>query len=267
MNKEAEWRDIVGEFSESDKDDCRFFGNSLTEFRKNKIQKVDKIIDLNNLIKNNDCLLDYNHSPVFAYIRRSGGNSISKVHFTYCDAIKKIPTGKYFCTTNHTGKFEIDIQDGPGSKIRTITKELKPCRFCIGIFYGISDYKYKHEKERMEENFDYSRVFYELGVSLNREAWVSSLYEFTDKSWGEISREKREKQNWTCEKCNLELTKDYSRYLHVHHINHDRNFNHDVNLICVCIKCHSEYEGHSNLQSLPEYKQFMGLLELGILKY
>lgn len=242
-----------------------YFQDALTEHRDNKIEKIDQECYIKDLTKDDSYLLSQNQTPVFAYIRRFPEGEIRTVHFTYCKIVQDMPKGKLYCTNDSSGNFEVDHEDKRGNKISSIKMELEPCEYCVGLYYGLSDYRFQEKRKQIKKKFDYSEAYWSLGKSLNQDAWVSRIYQMTDKSWSQLSLENRQRKNWTCEKCNLYLGEKYGRYLHVHHRNHDRNFNHDVNLECVCILCHEKYDNHESLKDLPEYKQLETLLEKGVL--
>ncbi len=209
--------------------------------------------DLGHLISGN--------SPVFAYIRRGRGIPKNrKVHFTYCQAILSKPAEKFFCSNRYDGMFEVDIEDGRGNKIMTEAMALAPCEFCVGKYYGLT----KKEEDRAERHkiigeFDWYNISTEIGTTLNRYAWRSTLYQFTDKTWEEISRDVREQAKWTCSKCHIVVGEDYGVFLHTHHQHGDRNFNHPSNLVSLCIRCHAEEPGHENLKNTQYYKFLEGI--------
>ena len=60
------------------------------------------------------------------------------------------------------------------------------------------------------------------------------------KEWPKISEKYREKQNYTCENCNVVLEGFNKWYLEVHHIDGNKMNNNITNLKCLCIKCHSQ---------------------------
>ena len=54
--------------------------------------------------------------------------------------------------------------------------------------------------------------------------------------WSKISKEYREKQNYTCEICGFHADK---QFIQVHHKDGDKKNNEESNLQCLCIECHS----------------------------
>lgn len=62
------------------------------------------------------------------------------------------------------------------------------------------------------------------------------------RDWQEISKNFRERHNYTCERCGVQVSPFETEYMHVHHRNGDKTNNRDTNLECLCIKCHSEVD-------------------------
>lgn len=63
------------------------------------------------------------------------------------------------------------------------------------------------------------------------------------RDWEDISRTYREKHNYICEHCSLEITDGYDRqYIHVHHKDKNKLNNNESNLQCLCIYCHANVD-------------------------
>ena len=72
----------------------------------------------------------------------------------------------------------------------------------------------------------------------------SNLFGYT-RDWDYISKEFREKHNYTCEQCGLKIEDDYDKqFMHVHHINGDKLNNNENNLKCLCLYCHAHVDNH-----------------------
>lgn len=70
-------------------------------------------------------------------------------------------------------------------------------------------------------------------------------------NWGSISKAKKEKEFWTCQKCKVFLgRKEHKRLLQVHHVNRNPMDNNEKNLLALCLVCHSEQpgKGHKRLK-------------------
>lgn len=70
----------------------------------------------------------------------------------------------------------------------------------------------------------------------------TDLFGYT-KDWDNVSRQYREKHNYTCENCGLEISNEYDRqYMHVHHISGVKVNNRESNLKCLCLYCHAHVD-------------------------
>lgn len=102
--------------------------------------------------------------------------------------------------------------------------------------------------------------------NINSKQFVDTLKQIHDKEtgikevdilgytrdWEFISKEYREKHNYTCERCGLQIKELYDKqYIHCHHKDANKLNNKESNLECLCIRCHSEVDEihHKNFTS------------------
>ena len=70
------------------------------------------------------------------------------------------------------------------------------------------------------------------------------LFGYT-KDWDMISKQYREKHDYTCENCGLKIADGYDKqFIHVHHIDGDKLNNKENNLKCLCLKCHAHVDAN-----------------------
>ena len=63
------------------------------------------------------------------------------------------------------------------------------------------------------------------------------------RDWEQISRDYREKKNYTCEICGLQIDNFFDRqYMHCHHKDANKLNNKESNLQCLCMRCHSKID-------------------------
>lgn len=99
-----------------------------------------------------------------------------------------------------------------------------------------------------EKNVTNSTNFVEFLRSANDQTQQGDvevdLFGYT-RDWESISRAYREKHNYVCENCGLEITDDYDRqYIHVHHKDGNKLNNQESNLQCLCLYCHAHVDDH-----------------------
>jgi hypothetical protein len=58
------------------------------------------------------------------------------------------------------------------------------------------------------------------------------------REWQQISQKHKEKKNYTCERCHIQMEGIDKRYIHSDHKNGDKTHNHESNLESLCILCH-----------------------------
>lgn len=163
------------------------------------------------------------------------GRWTPKFHICKCETIDEfISIGRFkqhYVRANTEPVPVIDLDDG--NRLKTITG-LPLCNNCRRIITGygqISSTDFvnilKQANDNQEEDYD--------GVELD-------LFGYT-KDWDVISKQYREKHNYTCENCGMKIDDVYDRqYIHVHHINGDKLNNKESNLKCLCLYCHAHVD-------------------------
>lgn len=100
---------------------------------------------------------------------------------------------------------------------------------------------------------DYGRITSAEFVDILREAREQGNMEQLDevevdifgytRDWEQISRNYKEKHDYTCERCGLKITDAYYRqYIHCHHKDKNKLNNKESNLECLCMRCHSQVD-------------------------
>jgi hypothetical protein len=160
--------------------------------------------------------------------------------------------------------FKINIMDKTSKGILfTLNDQLKVCKNCLN---QINDNSYrKLEKEKklgIWNNFNYYDFFEDLQVQhlarLNFDDYRTSRKNIYPKDFNITSKKYRERINWKCEECNIDLSdKSFRKYLHTHHKNAQKADNSIFNLKALCIECHSNKPKHEFIKNSPSYNYFI----------
>ena len=214
-----------------------------------------------------DGTLAYKDRRVVIYIRDVSHfgqyNTMPKFHLVNCKTLQDMRSkgkfSKYVGSIRTDGIFEVN-KISSGKKAVNQHLELDVCKNCLSHL----DYKqYSRNKYQVFNNFSLEEFFEEyptdfLSTPMHSSA-TSPLNTYAD-DWYTISQNKKERVNWHCEKCNIDLRHpSHRRFLHVHHVDGRKENNHSYNLKALCIKCHSEEPMHGHMKAMPDLKEFEGI--------
>lgn len=160
---------------------------------------------------------------VFLYKKEyhiSGYGKKPRYHVKECRTFQKYPLKEYrLANTESVIVWDMDI----GKNVKV--SELPLCKNCLELLKAENanctppQTSKEFEKVLKDENTD--------------------LKGYLPK-WSKISKEYREKQNYTCEICGFHAdNKIDKQFIQVHHKDGDKKNNEESNLQCLCIECHS----------------------------
>lgn len=169
------------------------------------------------------------------FIEYNGNFSFPKYHICKCDTIEKYMNSNgevpEYRKTEDEPVLVIDKSDYRKEKK---LKGLKLCKNCARIMGDI-------------DRNTTSTQYVEMLKKINEAPFVARRDSEEDvngyaRDWNIISLNFKEKHNFTCERCGVQVSPLESMYMQTHHRNGDKLDNRESNLECLCIKCHSEVD-------------------------
>jgi len=141
------------------------------------------------------------------------------------------------------------------------------CRNCLDLIH-YKDFSLtgmaKPQRDSTVQDFETRNFFDENEATLNTIKFYKTQYTDTNKptfdytdDWSEISRKRREKENWVCSKCHIDLS-TMKKGLHVHHKNGVKSNNSPSNLQVLCALCHRDVDpSHSKMHVFPDIERYI----------
>ncbi|MCY4552794.1 MAG: hypothetical protein OXC79_03895 [Candidatus Poribacteria bacterium] len=170
-----------------------------------------------------------------------GSVSLPKYHILHCSTLKEMQEKgqyhRYHAASPTDGKFRLKL-----SSTSTLSShELVLCRFCLN---------------ELRSRFGWD-IFPEKPEDFPLADWLEPFFNYSSGEWQKRSQKCREKANWKCEQCRIDLNND-RRFLVAHH-KWGTRFNDPQDLMALCIRCHAEQPGggHITLKYKPDYQEFM----------
>lgn len=220
-----------------------------------------------------DKTIAYKDQRVLIYIRDVSPYKeeikLPKFHISTCDtlvAMWKIKRAeRYVLHRRENGIFQVNIIKSGTTDVRQ--EKLDVCRNCLTNLDWNNYYKDRESRNRIVEEFSIAKFFETFPKSLlslkpTFDANTAPLNNYTP-CWNQVSKEARKQADYRCTNnfCRVRLTGSRSQYLHVHHIDGQKNNNEKYNLKVLCVKCHSEEPGHEHMKSGQDYQRFITLYD------
>ena len=237
------------------------------------LQGIGLDVSLDEVIADKYGSLEYNGVKVVLYIRDQQTNihyegtsgTGYRYHVADCQTLENMRKAKryerYVVTKRKDGKFLVNLINYGDLEKKQKVLVLKICKNCLKkLNYKKYNETTSDSKNFIWENFSLEEYFqeYDTKVSIypKHDEYTAPINIYSD-NFDEISKSFRELKSWKCEKCGVNLT-HHKKLLHAHHIDGNKSNNLIFNLKALCIHCHSEEEGHSQLKNSPDYAYFIG---------
>ena len=190
---------------------------------------------------------------------------LRKFHVASCSTLKLMRSknryDKYVVATRTDGKFIINflVNNKIHEKGERVERRLYVCKHCLNALDYQNYRNKKTQQNEIREFFDLNEFFEMYGSQITStppETDITAPENKYSPDWPQIRERYKEKVEWRCEKCSIDLRKE-KKFLDVHHINGLRNNNGEENLCALCIGCHAEQFQHQHIKATPKYKKFL----------
>ncbi len=237
------------------------FNNAQTMSIKIELEtKGIDIEDVSSITPLDDYTLSYNGERIILYIRDIAdySDSLPKYHVANCSTLQNMFRNgrkkRYVASQNETGMFHINIVKGNAITKKEI--ELYVCKNCLSLlsWENYSKNWSDSQKNQCVQDFTISDFFEKYPKSpLQQDGYSNENSPINQypKNWNIISYNYRNRRNWTCEQCGVNL-KNNKKLLHTHHINAQKNECYDSNLKALCVECHAKQPMHHHMHSLKD---------------
>lgn len=187
----------------------------------------------------------YKSVPVVMQSPKSEGN---KFHFSNCSTLQNMRSSgryehRYHAHQNIEGEFEIF------DKSTNAEVHLAPCQNCLKqLNYQGFNQLLGSQRTQVVQNLTLWKLFSTYSTIFDEDKLPqlpNPIPGYTE-DWSFISLQYRTKQKFTCEECGINL-KEHKHLLHTHHIDGNKQNNHESNLQALCMDCHRKQPYHSHL--------------------
>ncbi len=208
-----------------------------------------------------DSTLLYKGNRVLVHIRDATVYE-PRFHISNCSTLIDMKLkgrfARYVVSESQDGNFYVRMGSGPLTK-----KRLAVCQYCLGNISWNGFDRDRLSRERrlaIVSSFSIPEFFKKYPISLHpvrplHSVDTAPLNDYPV-NWESIANDLKSGLNYRCQECKLVIGELRKKYLHVHHINGNKNECTQDNLRCLCIRCHSNQPFHEHMKSSPELHEF-----------
>jgi hypothetical protein len=240
--------------------------NALTQEELNELAGEGIEVFFEEITKLNDGTLGYKESRVLVYIRDvpsyGGDFNLPRFHFAFCSTLEKMHANhrfeRYVVANREDGQFLIQ-RIIHRRKANKTWEKLIVCQNCLNAlqFDNFSYSLPKKSRTKIVSSFSIPRFFERYPRSLHLKVpqndYISAPTNDYPEGFDEISRSIKRARNYKCEECGL---KPEDRFVHVHHVNGQKNDNRRENLRVLCLGCHAAMPQHGHMKRMAGFEEF-----------
>lgn len=183
-------------------------------------------------------------------------NDYPKYHVMECRTLQGMKRSgqysRYHASIRTDGRFLVRLSENGERSLH----KLNICKNCLDLLreqYGAGVFPTDPSAFPLADWFE----IIEGSVKTDQTEPADDSFDYESEGWIKRSLDCRQKANWKCQKCSVNLEGDH-HLLHAHH-KWGTHYSAPDDLIALCIRCHSQQPGggHSILTTYPEYQEFM----------
>ena len=162
---------------------------------------------------------------------------------------------RYVATNRTDGVFSVEATEEDTGNVESLEAPLYVCKNCLESLSLLSE---RGDWPKFSI-LDFFRQYETFFLSPPKHTDITAPRGGYRRDWSFIARDYKEKNDWKCEKCKVDLCENRN-LLHCHHRNGDLSNNTWENLQALCVECHARQPGHGHYP--PSNEERIGLNRL-----